>query len=260
MIKKKRIFSLNYLSRLVFLLITPVFFQYFALGFIWHSIYWGVITFVLMLWLVLIFLSPLFGRVGCGWFCFMGTVQDFAGKYVFCQRERKKSLTWLRILTIVGMFGSAFIFYFLNKSKGITHNFTVDLDYLPLLFDSHYQLVWAIDICMAMIVALLLNKRWACKNMCPIGALCAVGAKYSRLLTVVNTDKCTYCGKCEKDCLNDIPILKYVKNNSGLITDSECLMCGKCISICKFNAIEQKFIWNRNKYIINNIKQQTYEN
>jgi polyferredoxin len=58
-------------------------FQYFALGFIWHSIYWGVITFVFMIWAGFIILSPLVGRIGCGWFCFMGTVTDFAGAHAF---------------------------------------------------------------------------------------------------------------------------------------------------------------------------------
>lgn len=254
MIKKNRIFSLNYLSRLIFLLITPVFFQYFALGFIWHSIYWGVITFVFAIWLVFILISPFFGRIGCGWFCFMGTVQDFAGKYAFRQQGRKKTLVWLRISAILGMFGSAFIFYFLNKGKGITHNFSIDFGFLPLLFDNHYKLVWGIDVCLAMVIALLLNKRWACKNMCPIGALCAVGSKHSRLLAVVSTDKCTYCRKCEKECLNNIPIVEYVKNNEGLIMDSECIMCGKCMATCKFDAINYKFIWNRKKYIVNHRK------
>lgn len=152
---------------------------------------------------------------------------------------------------IIGMFGSAFVFYFFNKAKGITHDFTIDLGFLPLLFDKHYKSVWVINICMAVFIALLLNKHWACKNMCPREALCAVGARHSLLLAVVNIDKCICCSKCEKKYLNDIYIMEYVKKNTSFVSDFECIMCGICMSIYKFDAIECELIWNRKNSIFN---------
>jgi hypothetical protein len=53
-------------SRILFLLLTPVFFRIFNFGFIWHSIYWGVISFVILIWFFFLLISPLFGRIGCG--------------------------------------------------------------------------------------------------------------------------------------------------------------------------------------------------
>lgn len=244
----KKIYSLNFLSRFAFLLLTPVFFQFFALGFIWHSIYWGVVTFVLAIWLLFLVLSPLLGRVGCGWFCFMGTVSDFAGQRAFLKNRWRKPITWLRVWMILAFFGTALTFYFLNKEKGMTNGFAFIPGFLPLNFDDHYKHVWMIDVFSASVLALLLNKRWMCKNLCFMGALCAAGAKHSRLISVVDLSKCTRCGKCEKECLAGIPILEYVRENQGLVTNSECLVCGKCAEVCKPEAVKLKFVWSRKKY------------
>lgn len=243
----KHYYSFNFLSRFFFLLLTPVFFQYFALGFIWHSIYWGVISFVLMIWIGFIILSPLIGRIGCGWFCFMGTVTDFAGSHAFRESKQKRPKMWLRLFSFIAFFTSAITFYLLNKERGLTHNFEIIPNFLPLNMDAHYKIVWVGDVMIAFFLALFLNKRWVCKNFCMMGGMCAVGAKYSRLLAVVDTTKCTRCGKCEHECLIGIPISEYIENN-GLITNSECILCGKCANICKQNAIRIKFVWNRKKF------------
>lgn len=229
------------------MLLTPVFFQFFAFGFIWHSIYWGVITMVMLIWLGFILLSPLFGRIGCGWFCFMGTAIDFAGKHAIIKTKWKKPKLWMRLLILIPFFATSFAFYFLNSERGITHGFELDPGFLPLDFSMHYKIVWMADISAAIILGLFLDKRWACKNLCMMGALCAAGANFSRLIPVVNTSKCTQCRKCEYVCLTGIPIVEYVKTNKGLVTNPECILCGKCVHICKHNAINLTFVWNRKK-------------
>lgn len=244
----KRLYTFNSLSRIIFLLLTPIFFQYFAMGFIWHSIYWGVITLVVIIWLAFILLSPLIGRIGCGWFCFMGTAYDLSGKHSFHKTKWKKPRVWTRLLILIPFFVSAFTFYFLNKERGITHDFAIIPEFLAPLFDTHYKIVWVGDISLAIILGLFLDKRWACKNLCMMGTLCAVGANYSRLIPVADTQKCTQCGKCEKECMVGIPIVDYIKNNKGLITNTECLLCGKCAEVCKPDAMKIKFVWNRKMY------------
>jgi polyferredoxin len=136
----------------------------------------------------------------------------------------------------------------LNKEKGLTHGFSVHPLFLKPDFSMHYGFVWIIDIGSAILMGLFLDRRWACKNLCFMGALCSAGANYSRLIPVVDTDKCTLCGKCEKNCLLRIPITDYVINNKGLVTNAECILCGKCIDDCKADAIQLKFIWNRKEY------------
>ncbi|MBE9468295.1 MAG: 4Fe-4S binding protein [Bacteroidetes bacterium] len=244
----KKLFSYNFLSRIIFLLLTPVFFQYFALGFVWHSIYWGVITTVVLIWGMFILISPIFGRIGCGWFCFMGATSDLSSQHSLIKIKWRKPKVWTRLLLLIPFFASAITFYFINKERGITNNFAILPSFLKADFNIHYKYVWVIDITCSLLFGLLLERRWACKNLCVMGALCSVGAKYSRLITVVDTNKCTLCGQCEKNCLVRIPITDYIKNNQGLVTNSECILCGKCIESCKFDAIKLKFVWNRKKY------------
>ncbi|MEE4115849.1 MAG: 4Fe-4S binding protein [Marinilabiliaceae bacterium] len=246
----KKLFSLNFLSRVIFLLLTPVFFQLFAIGFIWHSIYWGVITMVVIIWLFFILISPLVGRIGCGWFCFMGTTMDMASQHSIIKNKWRRPKIWVRLLILLPFLASSLTFYFINKSQGLTQAFSFQPLFLKPEFDRHYALVWTIDIAAAVIMGLLLERRWACKNLCFMGALCSAGAHYSRLIPLVDTEKCNLCGICEKNCLTRVPITSYVKNNAGMVTNSECILCGKCIDDCKQNAISIRFVWNRRRYRI----------
>jgi len=248
LVKMKKIFSYNFIIRIIFILITPLFFQYFAMGFIWHSIYWGVITFVFIIWGVIIISSPLIGRIGCGWFCFFGTASDLSSQHSLFKIKWEKPKLWLRIIMLVMFFSSSIIFYFLNKKNGVTHDFNLIPNFLELNFNKHYQLVWVIDISIALFFGFIAERRWACKNICPMGSMCSIGAEFSRLLPVVDTNDCTLCGQCEKDCLVRLPMLDYIKNDKGLITNSECILCGKCIEVCHVDAIKLKFVWDREKH------------
>ena len=178
----------------------------------------------------------------------MGTATDLASHHSIIKMKWNKPKIWVRVLVLIPFFTTAFLFYFLNKEKGITHNFAVIPLFVKFDFNAHYQLVWAIDIASALLFGLLLERRWACKNLCFMGAFCAAGANYSRLIPVVDKDKCNLCGKCEKGCLVKLPIVDYIKNNHGLVTNSECILCGKCIDECPKGAINIRFIWNRKKF------------
>lgn len=244
----KKIYTYNSLIKTVFLLITPIFFQYFALGFIWHSIYWGVITFVIIIWGILIISTPLIGRIGCGWFCFFGTASDISSQKSLFKLKWKKPKLWLRLIMLFLFFTTAIVFYFYNKQQGISQDFEIIPDFLKLNFNTHYQLVWAIDISIALLFGFIAERRWACKNLCIVGSLSAVGASKSRLLPVVDTNKCTLCRICENECLVRIPMVDEIIKNNGLITNSECILCGKCLAECPEDAMKFDFVWNREKF------------
>jgi len=197
MSSRERLYSLNFLSRFIFLIITPVFFQFFGLGFIWHSIYWGVITLTMLIWGLFIVITPLFGRVGCGWFCFMGTTYDSVGMIRSKKTKYRRPLLWLRLLVSLSFIFSALAFYIINSEQGITNGFEVKLFFLKANFNDHYKIIWMIDIFSAIILALITTKRWGCRNICVIGFLCSLTARHSRLLPVIDTQKCIDCGQSE---------------------------------------------------------------
>ncbi len=57
-------------------------------------------------------------------------------------------------------------------------------------------------------------------------------------IPVIDTNKCTYCGKCSKYCeYNAIFFLPIIKNIQ--VIPELCHDCGACIYACKFNAITE---------------------
>jgi polyferredoxin len=249
--KIKMLYSYNFITRILFLLLTPTLFRALNFAFIWHSIYWGTITMVVLIWGGVILISPLFGRIGCGWICFMGTIQDFTSQRSLFNIKWKKPILWTRVLNIMAFFTTALIFCFIRLDAGKISGIRFDPWFLNMDLTPHYKHIWLYDTVGAVLLGLLLERRWACRNLCFMGALCASGASFSRLIPVVDTQKCNLCGKCETDCLVRIPIREFVKDNNGLVTSPECLICGRCIESCKPAAMKIKFIWNRKKYLQN---------
>ena len=125
----------------------------------------------------------------------------------------------MRILIIVAFFSSSLTFFFIHLNTGKISGIQYDPMFLNMDLDAHYKHIWLYDAVGAMLLGVLLERRWACRNICFMGALCAAGASYSRLIPVIDTGKCN--------------------------------LCGKCIESCDRDAIKIRFIWNRQKYISN---------
>lgn len=242
------VYRFNFLIRFSILFLTPVFFTYFNFAFIWHSIYYGCITIIILIWGVFVFLTPLFGRIGCGWFCPFGTVQDLIGDKSITEVKLKKPLNVVRFTLIGSFFISAFVLFFIRLSNGEITAIQFDPLKLEPIFDGENSIIWIADTIGILLITFFLGKRGLCRNICFLGGLCSIGSKHSRLLLVVDKDLCNDCGRCTKECLGKVDIENYIDNENGLIMDSECLKCGKCIEVCPKDAISYKFVWNRKKY------------
>ena len=245
----KKLSFWNTVSRILFLLLTPAFFRWFNFGFVWHSIYWGVASMVVLIWFGFILISPLFGRIGCGWFCFVGTTQDLPFGYGIFKQKKRKPIIWLRLIMPVGFLATSLTFFFLNKQGGMIPGFRFAPGFFSTELNTHYQHIWIYDTVGALLLGLLLEKRWACKNLCTMGSFAAIGSTWSRLIPVIDTDACNNCGRCETVCLVNIPITNYLDQRKGLVINSECILCGKCVDSCRKKALRIRFVWNRKKYL-----------
>ncbi len=238
------LFRLNFLIRVAFLLVTPTLFRWLTLGFIWHSIYWGAVTVVVLLWTSMVLVSPLLGRVGCGWMCFVGTLQDLGGTLAPRDSKAPRARPWFRVLVVLLFLGSAGVFFLMRHQAGSIPGWRWAPNFLPPVFNDHYKVAWLIDTFVALGFSLVLNKRWLCRA-CPVGTLCAVGASHARLLPVVERDRCNGCRRCEKACPVAVPILDLAEAHQGHVVDGECLNCGACQAACSRECLKVKFVWKR---------------
>ncbi len=106
-----------------------------------------------------------------------------------------------------------------------------------LAFDqSFYRQAVFIGVIFFVVLGLnLLEKRFWCKYLCPLGAFLGILSRFSFLKRSVSED-CTQCGACATVCQgNAQPDIK------GGWRDAECLECRNCDDICPQNAVSFGF-------------------
>ncbi|MBN2539409.1 MAG: 4Fe-4S binding protein, partial [Deltaproteobacteria bacterium] len=81
----------------------------------------------------------------------------------------------------------------------------------------------------------LIERRFWCKYLCPLGALLGILSRYSLLKRSVS-EGCTSCGVCETTCSGGA-----VVDTAGTWRGPECLYCMDCDDLCPHNAVNFGF-------------------
>jgi len=89
---------------------------------------------------------------------------------------------------------------------------------------------WKSAFLVVMIVASVFIFRPFCKYICPLGAIYALFNRVSFVRLRVRESQCVACGKCEKNCPMQVPVLTNINS-------AECIRCGKCVLGCPTQAI-----------------------
>ncbi|GAB4433375.1 MAG: 4Fe-4S dicluster domain-containing protein [bacterium] len=82
-----------------------------------------------------------------------------------------------------------------------------------------------------------------CSCCCELMAGIKVGFKdgiaKTPFIATVDAEKCTFCGKCMKDCnIKGISYAKVGAKRVAKIDNDACLGCGACVDSCEFGAIK----------------------
>ena len=213
-----------------------------------------------------VILTVLFGRMFCGWVCPMGTIFDLSEYFLPLKRVKKpygdgpyKNIKYYILMFLI--FGSLFgftavmlfdplVFLFRVFTLNV-HPFAVlganeFLDLIrPLAFKagafklsmlSFEQPAFSLGLFnlflfLAVIGLISVERRFWCRNLCPLGALLAVLSRFSIRGRLVN-EECIYCVKCAKSC----PMNAITDNFQGT-SPRECIQCERCKDVCPVNAI-----------------------
>jgi polyferredoxin len=212
--------------------------------------------------IIILLLTAFMGRFFCSWICPMGTTLDLssscAGKTL--NSPQKRNLTWIKYLILTIIILGAFFhfsmihwfdpltliyrFYTFSVYPVVIHTLDFVQKYIPALSGvklSHAEVSFgrAGMVFLGLITGLaVLNKyqkRFNCRNICPLGALLSLAGRFSMLQKTVS-DKCVKCTKCVKDCR-----MGAIPTDPEKFRVQECIYCFDCVSICPTGAVSFKF-------------------
>lgn len=172
--------------------------------------------------------SVLFGPIFCGYFCPLGTWQEWIGKLgrrLFPRHYGKlippkvdRVLRYLRYAVL------AAVVYLTAAAVKLV--FT-DVDPYYALFNFFTgEVAWtAIAVLLVTTALSLVVERPWCKYLCPYGALLGLFNLIRIFPIRRKADTCIHCGKCDRACPMQIEVSK-----ADAVRDHQCISCHACLS------------------------------
>ena len=189
----------------------------------------------------------IFGRAICGFFCPFGLIQEIFYKIPTPKFNFWRKLKFAKYFLLI-IFVLILPNFFINFAGVGKPNFcqyicpagTLEAG-LPLLVvrEEFFEVlgeIFALKIFILAITILgsVLNYRFFCKFLCPLGAIYGILNKISFYKLKVDKSKCIDCGKCKNICRMNV-------NPAKQIDCAECIFCGDCKNICPTSAIKIGF-------------------
>ena len=216
--------------------------------------------------LIAILITPLFGRIFCGYICPMGITLDCSDwifsfirkKQLHIKKLYRVKYIILIFLVLVSIFGISFVFFasplsLITRFYGllIQQLFIFCFDWLLGFIRPIAEKLQLTDLIMLQVLRLQFNTilfvlifflilfvcssfipRLWCRYLCPSGAILSLFSKKPLVRRFVNDD-CIQCGKCSKKC----PMVAIPDQNPIMTNYSECIVCHSCKNICPTDAI-----------------------
>lgn len=230
----------------------------------------GAVTGSALVFIFLVILTLLFGRVYCSTICPLGTLQDIitkTGNLFKSKKNRRfkfdRPYNWLRysILTIVGalfIFGITLPLAYLDpysnygrisseilsRSEQLIHNgfsqiFPENVSFMNYSVFVAGSFIFALLFLLVIVILSAFRGRLYCNTICPVGSFLGLISKLSFFKPVVNNN-CNHCMACVQKCKSQCIDVE----NQG-VDETRCVACLNCMQACKRGAISYKFSWKR---------------
>ena len=212
----------------------------------------------------IVIITALFGRIYCSVICPLGVYQDGIAhlaekrkknRYSF-KRRKKYSYCIGLIFFLLIVFGFTGVAIFIepysifgrfasNLFAPVYRLINNVLAYFAERWDSYafYHVdvyikslpifIIATAYFLTITVLALVNGRWYCNNICPVGAVLGCLSKFAIFKPHFDEEKCVSCGVCEKNCR-----CSAIDSKKHEIDYSKCVTCFNCISKCKKGAMK----------------------
>lgn len=163
-------------------------------------------------------ISLIFGRIYCGFFCPVTTINngiELLFKRIGIKKRHAPQVlhTSLSGVVFFALFLSLFVFSLISRQR--------------------LQLFLIIT-CLGILVSSLFNASFWCNYLCPWGVILKVMSKFSVFKFGIDSNSCVKCGLCSLHCpTSSIQITDKVQS----IEFHECLCCIQCTNACPKDAI-----------------------
>lgn len=191
------------------------------LFFLGHEVKWAS----LVLFLGLIPITYIFGKVWCGWICHFGALQEFIhknSKWNFWKTPKAQKVLFC---VQIGVFVTWVLWLLIAQTSSVCK-----YDPFVKIFNlSINGMVNYIVVGILIVLSLFVNRPF-CRAICPIGFVLGWVARipYARRLHI--KDSCVGCGKCKTKCDKGAIIgEKLIKHR---VDANACIFCGECMSEC----------------------------
>ena len=182
----------------------------------------------IVLMLVVFAAAVLFGPIFCGYFCPLGSIQEWFGKIGkrifpkrynhFVPRKLDRVLRGLRVVVL------ALVIYQTAMAAKLVFQ-----DYDPYFalfnFFTGEAALAAYGILAATLLGSLFVERPWCKYLCPYGAVLGWFNRIRIFPVRRRQETCIHCGFCDSACPMNIEVSK-----AGAVRSSQCISCYECTS------------------------------
>ncbi len=199
-----------------------------------------------------LFLSGiLLGRFICGWLCPFGLFQELLYKIPFYKKSItlplnfQKKFKYFILLLFIFLFPLLFLndlgYGILWFCKFLCPAGTLEAGYLNLLLHPSlrnlisFTFYFKSFILFSIVVLCIMDLRFFCKNICPLGLIYGIFNKFSLFQLSWEKEKCNSCNICEKICPMNLSIPEELNS-------IECIRCLNCVKYCSKYAIKLKNI------------------
>lgn len=183
-------------------------------------------------------LTLFFGRVFCGFFCPLGTLQEWLrklGKKFGIKNEielPKRVDYWARYIKYGVL---VVIVYFSWKMGDLVFRNYDPYNALMHLGNEFEEKPIGYSILILVLLSSLWVKNWWCRYFCPLGAFLAIVRKISPFKITRNNDTCIKCSACDRSCVAGLDI-----ESQAEIKSADCVSCLKCVSTCPNGSLQLK--------------------
>lgn len=187
----------------------------------------GVVEGAVIHYLLAKLIGPLlFGRIWCGWACWVGAILDLLPY----RRPNGRCMPWTQLRLV--HFGLSLLLV-----AGLWLGAGYGLGVIGPVAVLWFLIGNAIYLASAIILAIVLgDNRAFCKYLCPITVPLKLTSRFALLKVKGDSSRCDQDRACERVCPMGIRITDYILANQRVLS-TECILCQECINVCDHDVL-----------------------